>query len=353
MNPPYKKINTGSSARSHARRFGVETVNLYSAFVAAALAQMKSGGQVVAIIPRSFANGPYYKPFREFVLAHAAIHHIHIFESRQKAFSDDDVLQENVILLLERGGVQGDVTLSKSSDDTFEDLEERQFEFREIVQVRDPESFIHMPSNSLDPLAGLGFSTALAELGISVSTGPVVDFRHRGDLRAMPETGTAPLLYAQHFRGKEMRWPDPDAKKPNAIAVNDETRRWLLPAGSYLVLRRFSSKEEKRRLVASMLDGSHLSGYELVGIENHLNFFHAAKQPIPSDLAWGLFVYLNCTQLDEHLRRFSGHTQVNATDLRNIRYPNRETLEQWGKWARGVESLDQARMDAKVGESAQ
>ena len=64
---------------------------------------MEPGGQIVAIIPRSFCNGPYYKPFRDFVLERAAIRHLHLFDSRNKAFKDDDVLQENLILLLERG----------------------------------------------------------------------------------------------------------------------------------------------------------------------------------------------------------------------------------------------------------
>jgi tRNA1(Val) A37 N6-methylase TrmN6 len=67
LNPPYKKINSLSSHRMILRQVGIETVNLYSAFVALAVSLMKPGGQVVAIIPRSFCNGPYYRPFREFL----------------------------------------------------------------------------------------------------------------------------------------------------------------------------------------------------------------------------------------------------------------------------------------------
>jgi predicted RNA methylase len=67
LNPPYKKINSASEHRLILRRVGIETVNLYSAFVALSLALMQPGGQLVAIIPRSFCNGPYYRPFREFL----------------------------------------------------------------------------------------------------------------------------------------------------------------------------------------------------------------------------------------------------------------------------------------------
>ena len=86
LNPPYKKINSNSRHRLLLRQAGIETVNLYSAFVALVLALMAPGGQVVAIIPRSFCNGPYYRRFGNFLLGRAAFRHMHVFESRNKAF---------------------------------------------------------------------------------------------------------------------------------------------------------------------------------------------------------------------------------------------------------------------------
>ncbi|WP_323092367.1 Eco57I restriction-modification methylase domain-containing protein, partial [Aeromonas jandaei] len=122
LNPPYKKINSQSAHRLALRTVGIETVNLYSAFVALAVGETAPGGQIVAIIPRSFCNGPYYRPFRDFILERAAIRHMHLFESRNKAFRDDEVLQENIIIRLERGGQQGPVTVTTSTDDSFSDL---------------------------------------------------------------------------------------------------------------------------------------------------------------------------------------------------------------------------------------
>ena len=100
LNPPYKKINNNSEHRKLLRKAGIETVNLYSAFLALTILLMEKGGQIVAIIPRSFCNGVYYKPFRELLLKNCAIEHIHIFKSRNKAFQDDAVLQENIIIKL-------------------------------------------------------------------------------------------------------------------------------------------------------------------------------------------------------------------------------------------------------------
>jgi adenine-specific DNA-methyltransferase len=349
LNPPYKKIRSDSRHRTALRRAGIETVNLYTAFVALAPDLLADHGQLVAIIPRSFCNGPYYKPFCEFVLQRAAIHHIHLFASRTTAFKHDDVLQENLIILLERGGRQGLVTVSLSTDDTFSDLTSHDYPFDQIVLPDDPERFIHvLTSPERGALAqSIAVRYSLDDLGIAVSTGPVVDFRVQQHLRAMPEPGTAPLLYPAHFSGVTPAWPVA-GKKPNAIQRNADTDKWLYPAGFYCVVRRFSSKEERRRVVASVVDPALFGEARMLGFENHLNVFHDDKRGLPEALARGLAVYLNTTAVDEQFRRFNGHTQVNATDLRTIKYPSREMLVELGNWARRQVHLTQALIDDKL-----
>jgi len=350
LNPPYKKINSSSAHRLALRRVGIETVNLYSAFVALAVALAAPGGQIVAIIPRSFCNGPYYRPFRDFIFARAAIRHLHLFESRRQAFKDDDVLQENIIIRLERGGRQGRVTVSTSTDDTFADLATHDYPFDSIVFPDDPERFIHVPASAK---SGTEISPAihctLAELGIKVSTGPVVDFRLKEHLRDMPEDGTVPLLYPGHFSSGGIMWPVAGMKKSNAIRRNYDTEKWLYPSGFYCVVRRFSSKEEKRRIVARVVDPGAFDNAPMLGFENHLNLFHENKRGLPEPLARGLAVFLNSTAVDEYFRRFSGHTQVNATDLKLLKYPSRAALIELGKWAMRHQELTQAIIDDKLG----
>ncbi|MGH7189303.1 MAG: Eco57I restriction-modification methylase domain-containing protein, partial [Acetobacteraceae bacterium] len=235
LNPPYKKITSDSRHRQCLRAVGLETVNLYTGFLGLVIELLEPGGQVVAILPRSFCNGPYYKPFRAFMAARSAIRHIHLFESRSKAFRADDVLQENVIILLERGATQGGVTISTSTDGTFSDYRANVCAFSEIVVADDPERFIHIPTAGTG-VAGAtpdAFRAKLSDLGIEVSTGPVVDFRLRDWLRQMPERGTVPLLYSGHFSAAGVHWPIPTLKKPNAIKRNSDTEKWLYPNGFY------------------------------------------------------------------------------------------------------------------------
>ncbi|WP_215750504.1 Eco57I restriction-modification methylase domain-containing protein [Gluconobacter sp. P5H9_d] len=351
LNPPYKKINSKSAHRLALRRVGIETVNLYSAFVALAVAVAAPGGQVVAIIPRSFCNGPYYRPFRNFILERAAIRQMHLFESRSKAFKDDDVLQENIIIRLERGGEQGPVTISTSTDDSFSDLTTNEHPFDRIVFPDDLERFIHVPTTTEKSTIELSPAVrySLADIGVTVSTGPVVDFRLKAHLRDMPEPGAVPLIYPGHLSMTGTVWPVQGLKKSNAIMCNDETKKWLYPNGFYCVVRRFSSKEEKRRVVASIVDPAAFGDHSVLGFENHMNLFHENKHGLPEALARGLVVFLNTTAVDEHFRRFNGHTQVNATDLKLMKYPSRDTLIQLGEWAMKQRTFTQDQIDAKLG----
>lgn len=349
LNPPYKKIRSNSAHRLALRRVGIETVNLYSAFAALVVALAAPGGQIVAIIPRSFCNGPYYRPFREFILERAAIRRMHLFESRNKAFKDDNVLQENIIIRLERGGKQGPVVVSTSTDDSFADLAIHEYSFGQIVFPCDSEKFIHVPASAESGTEiSLAIRSTLADLGLKASTGPVVDFRLKDNLRDMPENGSVPLLYPTHFSSGKVIWPISNMKKPNAIMRNDETEKWLYPNGFYCIVRRFSSKEEKRRIVASVVDPSLFDKAPVLGFENHLNLFHENKRGLPEALARGLAVYLNSTVVDENFRRFSGHTQVNAADLKMMKYPNRDVLMDLGRWAMQHDEPSQAMIDDKI-----
>ncbi|MGH8476281.1 MAG: hypothetical protein ACRER2_11025 [Methylococcales bacterium] len=138
-------------------------------------------------------------------------------------------------------------------------------------------------------------------------------------------------------------------KKPNAIKRNADTEKWLYPSGFYCVVGRVASKEEKRRIVASVVDPGTFDNVPVLGFENHLNLFHENKRGLPQALAHGLAVFLNTTAVDENFRRFKGHTQVNATDLKLMKYPSRDVLTKLGEWAMQQEKLTQTVIDAKVG----
>lgn len=351
LNPPYKKIGVNSKERLALKQMNIEVVNLYAAFVALSIQLLSEQGQLVAIIPRSFCNGTYYKPFREFLLKNVKIQRIHLFNSRSKLFGEEGVLQENIILYLMRTATQGTITISSSTDAHFSDIQQKSYSYEQIILDSDPHQFIHIPLIS-SPVIDIpvALSNTLASLGIQVSTGPVVDFRAKEALCSHPVSGSVPLLYPTHFKDNKTAWPNYDSTKPNALLVSESTQNSLYKNGFYCVVRRFSSKEEERRIVPSFIAPEDFAGYNYLGFENHLNVFHFKKQGLSEQIALGLTIYLRSKFVDDYFRRFSGHTQVNVGDLKQLPYPNEQILRLLADWANAQTHLTQNQIDQKIEE---
>ena len=329
LNPPYKKINSQTVMSRMLYSSDIEVANLYAVFVWLSMRLLEPGGQMVAITPRSFCNGPYFKKFRAAFLRMMSFKRIHLFESRKKAFGDDDVLQENIIYHAVRELQKPkSVAISASEGLDFNKARTRSVPYNRVVHPADRDMFIHLGIDDTDigPADRMKcLTSSLNKLSLGVSTGRVVDFRAREHLRQSPEQETVPLIYPCHFLNGFINWPVESGKKPNAIASSSETSDLLVEAGFYVLTKRFSSKEQQRRVMAAIYDPTRIDA-RLIGFENHLNYFHKQGNGLPADLAKGLALYLNSTIVDQYFRLFSGHTQVNATDLRKMPYPTHEQL---------------------------
>ena len=178
MNPPYRKAKNAGSERASLQRIGLRVTNLYAAFLALAAELLEPGGQMSAIVPRSFASGLYFKPFRRFFLERMALDRLHVYEQRGQVFADADVLQENVVLAATRSGQRRHVVLSTSAG--YSDQPSlREVPYSHVVQDRDPQQFVHIPVDESDTAIAEQMRSrpsTLKDLDIRVSTGRVVDF---------------------------------------------------------------------------------------------------------------------------------------------------------------------------------
>lgn len=334
LNPPYKKINSNSRTRLLLSSIGIETTNLYTAFLWLVIKLLVPGSEMVAIVPRSFCNGTYFRPFRYDLLHTMAINRMHVFESRDKAFKESKVLQENIIMHATKTNVaQQKITITSSNDPGDKDLITREVDYDQLVQPNDPDLFIRIIPDELGQQINTqvnGLTTSLKELGITVSTGRVVDFRARDLLREEPDKEIIPLIYPANLYKGLVVWPRPNIKKPSFLASSRKVDNLVIPAQYYVLVKRFSSKEEKRRVYAAVYDPQKIS-VKRVGIENHINYFHRRYGGLQVYLAKGLALYLNSTLVDQYFRQFSGHTQVNATDLRNLKYPTETQIMKLGQ----------------------
>ncbi|NTU79099.1 MAG: N-6 DNA methylase [Chloroflexales bacterium] len=334
LNPPYRKLSVESDERQIVRTIGVDTPNLYTAFLVVAIEMLQIGGQIVAVVPRSFCSGDYFLNFRRHVLSKLDFRYFRLFSSRERVFEADQVLQETLVFSARRSSSRSkEVVVSHSLDAQAQNATHSVIDFQEVVWPGDGNAYFRFPSgvpflkasNILSNLRG-----TLADIGLFVSTGPVVDFRATKYLTSNPNATSFPLIYPFNLKGGSVVWPKSNPKKKIHISSNAIGTKLLLPNAHYVLVKRFSTTEEHRRIVASLYDPQQFSN-EYISFENHLNYYHSKDGLIDRLLAKGLTVYLNSSIIDEYIRKYNGHTQINASDLRNLPYPTANQLRRLGE----------------------
>lgn len=338
MNPPYQKI-ARDSRYAHPAGIPESHPNLYALFMSIAARVLRPGGQMLAIVPRSFANGPYFAAFRKSLFSEMAIERVHVFNSRRTAFADAGVLQENVIVRAVKGGkVSGRVQVS-SSDGPDADVTLRSLPRRMVLPGPGSASILRLPTTDqeVEVLKLVDqWPVLFSDLPLRISTGPVVAFRAREYL-APPELarGRVPLYTVQSVRRFATAWPGPSIRKARSFTIGDGSRRLLVGAMNMVLLRRFSAKEEATRLTASPLYGRESSG-EGFAIENHVNYVVHTLRELKEVEVEGLVALFNSKLLDIYFRSTSGNTQVNASDIRAMPFPAMDAIAAVGEAAAGL-----------------
>jgi len=333
-NPPYYRLHRNSPQASVIRKFISGHPNIYAIFMALSAKMLRANGEMVFITPRSFCSGFYYKDFREWFLRTVRIMHIHIFESRKDVFDKDGVLQENIIVKARKSEIETlGMRVSTSKTKSMKKVSGINATNRDVIFHRNGNTFIRIPTSRHDIriLRFIdGLTNTFKDLGFEISTGPVVPFRTRQNLSHKSSTeDIAPLLWMHNLRNLKITWPQKKNNKPIAIEINENTKSILLPVRNYVLVKRFSSKENRKRIHASVLlkrDFLH----DFIGIENHVNYIYRIDGELTIPETFGIAGLLNTTFIDNYFRLLSGNTQVNATDLRSLPLPDTKKIIELG-----------------------
>jgi adenine-specific DNA-methyltransferase len=137
-----------------------------------------------------------------------------------------------------------------------------------------------------------------------------------------------PLLWMQNVKPYQVEYPLEKFDKPQAILANDSSL--LVPCSSYVLLRRFSAKEDRRRLISAPFLAEHFD-FEQIGFENHLNVISKKKGSLSAHETIGLSAFLNSAIVDRYVRIVNGNTQVNAAEMRALPLPPLEVITEIGK----------------------
>ncbi len=343
-NPPFFKLNKTTDKRAQLHAYAVYgQPNVYGLFMAATARLTPANGKWCFIVPRSWMAGQYFKAVRHTMLRHMTMESLHAFESRRESFEEDAVLQETVIAWAAGRSTRDtglQVLLTRSNGTSDLDEGEPQAVPSERVVSVDDHAMVTLPSRGDDPFEG--WSATLATYGLKVSTGPVIAFRAREFISDLPSRDSVPLLWLQHVAQQEINWPI--RKKSEHVRTTAANAWMLLPNAPMVVMRRFSPKEDPRRVTCAPYIGL-LPGAWL-GLENHLNYIHRPGGRMTPWEVRGLAAFLASDVVDAHLRAIAGSTQINATELRRLPLPPLAVIEKIGRAVSAKPSLQE--IDAAV-----
>lgn len=327
-NPPYKKIGKDAPEAIALPYVCHGAPNLYFLFWTRAIDALRDNQELVYIIPRSWTSGAYFAKFREYLFSKCVIASMHIFASRDKVFDGESVLQETMIIKLKKTLVQPEsVHMTASSSSTFDDLRNYDVDYGSVVAPNGYVFLITSEEESLVLNKLNRLTDTLQTVSLAMHTGIVVDFRTREVLRDRAEEGSVPLFYSHHIRGGRVVWP---AQQEGEYMVTDH-KGFLQANGNYVFVKRFTAKEEHRRLQCGILLATDYPEYKHIGTQNKINFIKCATV----EEAYGIYTLLNSTMYDTYYRILNGSTQVNSTEVNNIPVPNVNIISAMGRQLMG------------------
>lgn len=353
-NPPYLRVMRDNPAAQAMPLVVHGAPNLYFMFASMSLFNLKQEHEMVYIIPRSWTSGAYFKKFREYLLSEGKIIQMHLFVSRDKVFKGEEVLQETMIIKIRKSSVrpQNVLITSSNSNNDFNEITKLKVPYDSVVSGKDLYVFLPTTNEDVETISLINkYSKTLPDIGLRMRTGIVVDFRQWDELRENAGEGIVPLFYSQHIRngrvhhkpsGKQFDWIVTD--KAGLIQKNK----------NYVFCKRFTAKEEKRRLQCGVYLAEDFPQYEYIGTQNKINYVDSIDgTPLSKEIVFGVYVILNSTLFDKYYRILNGSTQVNSTEINSIPVPDLDDIARLGKSIMEVSDLSTEACDALLSECYQ
>lgn len=349
-NPPYLKVNRLAEEAQAMSHVVYGAPNLYFLFASRSIENLRDKGELVYIIPRSWTSGAYFKAFRNFLFKKTTIEHIHLFISRDKVFEQETVLQETMIIKLKKEiGTANEIVISSTeTNNDFNNIQEITVP-KKLVIGNDDNQYVYLVTNKeeVNVLERLSvFHNTLPSLDMKMKTGLTVDFREREHLMDEPANDNVPMFFAQHL--KDGRITFPIGKHGEYI---DTRKSGLLQDNiNYLFVKRFTSKEESRRLQSSIYLQDDFPTYKQISTQNKLNFITRNKKSLTKQMVYGLYCLFNSTLYDKYYRILNGSTQVNSTEVNTMPMPTLDGIVYLGQRLMVSNDLTEKTCDGILGE---
>lgn len=310
-NPPYNKLSSTSSLGTLLKAHGVPVSNLYAAFTVLAVQWLETDGHLLAVLPRSFCSGVYFKAFRRFLKDTISIEHITLYKSRS-CFKN--VLQENLLICARKRPQQQRVRITVANDPNSRP------EYDLVLPAADILGDEHWAlPRSIDDInlfiQNRRRPTTFNDSDYALSTGKVELHRVQGD------TPTR-IIYSSDFDNRGT-WTWAEKRKPRYVNTLPKQCLSLPSAGGYIVLKRISSNdgESPKRIMPAWLSRKTV-GSDTIALENHVQYIHRAGKALSDSEGQQLLSFFHSEEAQALMRTINGTTQINKSDIGALGIPS-------------------------------
>jgi adenine-specific DNA-methyltransferase len=334
-NPPFRKINKISKEAIALNEIVFGQPNIYVLFIALCLKLLIHNGIYIFISPRNYLNGMYTEKLRKYAFTNFTLRNIHTFDNRNIfKFTNQEIIistfvnnRDNSELIISHNGKFKYIS-------TLNEI---------LYDKKDYSLLIPKDKKDISLIKRLyNFKYNLAELGISISVGPIVQFRNEQYLsRNIYKKDFAPLLISKDIIDNKITYYGrKNVLKTHNKSISTKAKN-LIKNSNYLLLQKVMAKDDRDPIVAAVLKKDYLH-HELLGLDNNILYFHridTSKELLLSE-CYGLFCYINSSYFQKLYLLINGNHTINISDFRNIKFPSLDLLNKMGNELIKINKLD-------------
>lgn len=326
MNPPSLLLSKDAPEAMALPELTGADADLAFFFAAYGMLALREGGQMVSLLPVSFAANVYRSDIRSFLAGLGHLTRIHTFFRRSKSDFHPDAARRQAIFCYTRAPLPKDaaVLVSSSLDEGKEITLLPALPYDEIVRPTGEILLLQSEDDAKILSFVRAFPETMTTLGLRMHTGLFLESRYPEEIRSAPEEDTVPLIHPENIENGTIRLP---------------VRRYIIPKlpslaqpnKNLLFCKRVPAKKDKRHLLCAAYLASQFPHYRLISTHNKLNFIDFSDQrEMDAPFLYGLYAVLSSDLYERYCTLLSKAPQVNAADYRDLPLPGAETLREIG-----------------------
>ncbi len=332
VNPPSYMINKGSEEANAAGCVTMKAVSSEYLFAKVAAEHLEPDGQLVTLLPTTFATAASLSLIRKTVLDILTVKKVHLFVGNGKNLSRAIPLKKNIIIAFSAKTDEGAVEISTSTDNgtAAKTVKLSPLPYDFIVDKTDGSLTLPKSVEDTKIVSYINsFPETLESLGLKMRTGLVIDSKCKKILFDEAVPGTIPLIRLNAIKNSGVSFPAPGVKKQYLMPVSPAL---FQKNKNLIIIKRVPAKSDVRFLNAAIYFAAQRPSDAYISTHNKVNFIDTkdSGEEICARLACGLFALLNSTIYDRYLSIISKSKQINSKEMKSLPLPPRNLIENIG-----------------------